>query len=394
MAMRRGHIWVLCALVVMAWGGLSGAKAAQEVKIYTFSASAVPVELLQTAMQVSDKDVTFTLTFAGDCTLGGPKATADWEKSFANLVGERGMAYPFEKVSPLFQTDDLTVVNLEGVLSDGELDKQEGKQYNFIGSAEYTEILRQGSVECVNLANNHTRDYGEQGYQDTLQALDGAGVAHFGEDTVTVLEKDGIRIGFTANVFTLSDGSKERLDQQWAALRSVGCQWIAHTLHAGVEYDDRPSGKQRSMAEYVAGKGVGLVVGHHPHVVQGIELMRDTPVLYSLGNCSFGGNLRPRDYAACVLRAELRFVGGEKQDLVLTLHPIRISGEKRYNDYRPVLLAGEEARRVIERMQDSSAVELAPFVEGKGAVQPKITYDPKEGEKSLWQIPREKSRKR
>ncbi len=360
-------LWLLCFCAV---ANCALAKTA----VYTFSAEQIPAELLDTAMQVSGGDVAITLTFAGDCTLGGEESDANSVKSFASMVKFHGMGYPFAQLQPLFGSDDLTVVNLEGVLSDRDLEKTPRKQFNFIGQAEYAQVLSQGGVECVNLANNHTFDYGQEGFQDTVAALKAQGIGYFGESAVTVLEKDGVRIGLTGSLFALGETQKAVLAKQLEALRRVGCQWIVHTLHAGVEYDEKPSPKQKAVAEFVASQGVSLMVGHHPHVVQGMDLLGKMPVLYSLGNCSFGGNLRPKDYDACVLRAEVRFSAGELQSLGLTLFPIRISGENRYNNYQPVLLTGKDAERVMKKLQQSSTMPLSPFKEGEGAAQPLIEY--------------------
>jgi len=254
------------------------------------------------------------------------------------------------------------------------LDKEPGRRFHFIGHPSYATILKSGSVECVNLANNHTFDYGLQGYADTKATLKEEGIAYFGEDAVTVLEKDGIRIGFTGSLFALGDSQKKAMDRQLKALKSVGCQWIVHTLHGGEEYASMPTAKQRSAAQYAANNGISLVVGHHPHVVQGMEMLGNTPVLYSLGNCSFGGNLRPRDMDACILGVELSFCDGQPNTMKLALYPIRISGEKRNNNFQPVLLEGEDAERVMEKLKKSSSIELTPYVEGQGAVQPLIKY--------------------
>jgi len=367
---------ILCAaLALFCLQGLSLSVASSgPVKAYTFAPEKVPAELADTAMQVHAGDTVIRLTFAGDCTLGGMANIAGSAKSFGSMVERYGMDYPFAKLRQLFAADDFTAVNLEGVLSDQALDKEPGKRFHFIGHPSYAAILRLGSVECVNLANNHTFDYGLRGYADTKAALEEADIAYFGEDAVTVLEKEGIRIGFTGSLFALGGSRRETLDRQLKALKSVGCQWIVHTLHGGEEYASMPTAHQRSAAQYAADNGVSLVVGHHPHVVQGMEMLGETPVLYSLGNCSFGGNFRPRDMDACILRVELSFCDGQPNTMRMTLYPIRISGEKRSNNFQPVLLEGEDAERVMAKLRNSSSVELAPYVEGQGAVQPLVEY--------------------
>ncbi len=365
--------WLLCLLLMALQGQALG-----ETRLYSFSSDDVPAELSETAMQVNTRDVTIALTLAGDCTLGGRAGTLFGAKGFGTYIRNNGVDYPFAQLQGLFGKDDLTVVNLEGVLSDEREDKTPGKLFHFIGESGYVDILTQGSVECVNLANNHAMDYGRRGYEDTLQVLEGAGVIHFGEDAVAVLEKDGMRIGLTGSQFALSGQRMETLDRQLAALEKAGCQWIVHTLHAGSEYDTMPTQRQRAAAAYAAENGANLVVGHHPHVVQGMDRIGKVPVLYSLGNCCFGGNLRPDDMDACLLRVEITFTGGQLSSMQLTLWPILISGEKRSNNFQPLLAKGEDAKRVMEKLQASSTLLLAPYQEGQGALQPVIWYQGQE----------------
>lgn len=369
--------WGVCLLAwLLCWAGLPAmeARAGEAVKIYTFSAEEIPQELSQTAMQVNTQEVRITLTFAGDCTLGGTPSTVNASRGFGGVVREKGMDYPFAKLRGLFATDDCTVVNLEGVLSQEKEGTVPGKRFHFIGDPGYGEILSRGSVECVNLANNHTMDFGRRGYEDTMAALQKAQVAYFGEDTVTVVEKGGMRIGLTGSLVALGEDKRRVLERQMEALREAGCQWIAHSMHGGVEYAQQPTPRQRGTAAYAAGAGAALVVGHHPHVVQGMEMLGDVPVLYSLGNCSFGGNFRPRDMDACLLRVELAFAQGELQSMELALWPIRVSGETGSNNFQPVLAAGEDAARIMEKLQKSSKIQLAPYEEGKGAVLPAVEY--------------------
>lgn len=374
-SMKRWGVAMLVCLLCWAGCFAKPAWAEQAVAFYTFSAEEVPPALLTTAMQVHTQNVSMILTFGGDCTLGGEPSGVNGAKGFGGVVRKHGLSYPFSGLESLFATDDVTVVNLEGVLSDNRKDPAPGKTFHFIGETRYAAILSLGSVECVNLANNHVMDFGRRGYKDTLRALNAEQVAYFGEEMVTVAEKNGMRVGFTGSTANLSERRREALARQMEVLRSVGCQWIVHTIHGGVEYDAQPSARQRAAAAFAVENGADLVVGHHPHVVQGMELLQGVPVLYSLGNCCFGGNLRPRDMDACILRAELSFKEGELQSMGLTLWPIRISGDKGSNNYQPVLAAGKDARRVMDKLQKSSGVELKPYVEGQGALQPMIRYE-------------------
>ena len=128
------------------------------------------------------------LTFTGDCTLGSEEAKRANENSFDSVIGREGFSYPFEKVRFLFESDDFTVVNLEGVLSDSSSGENTGKTYRFRGPAEFVKILAGSSVEAAGLANNHTGDYGTRGLEDTQRILSEAGIAWFRTRTPFILE--------------------------------------------------------------------------------------------------------------------------------------------------------------------------------------------------------------
>lgn len=370
---RRVLLCALCALAL----GMNTSRAVAGTRLYVFQAEAPPAELSATANAVAPEKTLISLTFAGDCTLGGETSSQASKHSFRSRVRENGMAYPFAGLKALFAADDFTIVNLEGVLSDSAEDKVK-KQYNFIGEPAYTAVLTEGSVECVNLANNHSGDYGSRGRADTVNALNAAGVGWFDEDTLCVLEKDGVRVGLTATLFTLGAEKREKLDRQMEILRELGCAAIVHTMHAGEEYAPTAGAGQKKIAEAAVALGASLVVGHHPHVAQGAELTEGVPVVYSLGNCCFGGNFNPRDYDAVLLGAELRFREGALSELTWTLHPISQSADRRRNSFQPVLLSGGEAGRVMKKIQEASPKRLEPYVEGLGARQETIRYEGQE----------------
>ena len=310
---------------------------------------------------------TVCITFLGDCTLGGEEKVRNAYRGFARTIERNGPAYPFRNLITMTGKDDLTVANLEGVLSDRELKKVQ-KTYNFIGSTSYTDILTAGSVDCVSLANNHTHDYGNEGYADTKQALEDAGIAWFGTDRMAVWENgSGLMIGFLGVSGSLSGDRAKDFRNRAEALRSMGCAAIITVMHAGTEYDPKPDGYQRQIVAKAASVS-SLIVGHHPHIVQGVEEHDGVPVVYSLGNCVFGGNGNPKDHDALALQAELDFEEGELTGITLHFYPISVSGEASYNDYSPVLLEGKGAERVLKKMEESTGVSPGPFSTETGAV--------------------------
>ena len=303
----------------------------------------------------------------GDCTLGGEEKALKLYRGFVQTIERNGYAYPFRNLIALTAADDLTVANLEGVLSDGELKKVD-KAYNFRGPAAYTEILKEGSVECVTLANNHSRDYGPTGYRDTVRALEEADVACFGTDSMAVWQnEEGLMIGFLGVSGHLSGDRYKEHKRQAEILKSMGCAAVITVMHAGREYESEPGDYQHQIVRRTIASGVDLVIGHHPHIVQGYEILNGKPVVYSLGNCVFGGNTNPRDHDALAIQTDLSFEDGELTGVTLYFHPISVSGEENFNDYSPVLLSGEDAERVLRKMEQSTGLYPGPFADGRGA---------------------------
>ena len=152
--------------------------------------------------QTEPPEQRYTISFAGDCTLGNGRGDYGSAGSFMAVVGE-DYDYPFANVVDIFSADDLTLVNFEGTLtnSTGAVDKD----FNFHGPPEYAQILTAGSIEWVNLSNNHSYDYGWTGYTDTRNALDGAGIAYAGSDETSLLTLEGgLTVGIYANRFNAS----------------------------------------------------------------------------------------------------------------------------------------------------------------------------------------------
>ncbi len=345
MRIRRQFCLWLC-LILCLW---CAAARAEGVRIYSFPADQPPRELLDMAFAIPAEQEEIRLTFAGDCTLGSEPEYRQHAGSFCKTVEREGYAYPFSGLAPLFAQDDATLVNLEGVLSTSTAGRAE-KKFTFIGDPAYTEVLTLGSVECVTLANNHTLDFGRRGWLDTCHGLEEAGIGYVHEENVLVVEKGGYRIGITASAFALSPGDEQRLAEQIMVLRELGCLAVVHVMHAGVEYAEYHSLQQQKVAEAAVGLGADLVVGHHPHVPQEAGVISGAPVIYSLGNCCFGGNLNPSVREGLLLQVCIAFEEGERASLEWTLHPICITGGESGNDYCPQLLSGDEARQVMERI--------------------------------------------
>lgn len=303
--------------------------------------------------QQPDK-ISITISAAGDVTLGN-YLTQDYAWSFRQTYEqEQNDAYFFENVYPIFSVDDMTIVNLEGPLTDSE-DAREG-QYVIKGDPEYVNILTEGSVEAVSFGNNHRLDYKEQGTRDTVQALEGAGIAYAYDSNIGIYEVKGIRIGFVSvNEIAWGEGVEKFLQEGIAGLKEEGTDLILACCHWGTEREFYPEEYQQSLGRKCIDWGADLVIGHHPHVLQGIEEYQGKYIIYSLGNFCFGANRNPADKDTMIFQQTFTFVDGERiGETEVKVIPCSVSSVTSRNDYRPTPAKDEEAVRIINRINEYS----------------------------------------
>lgn len=288
---------------------------------------------------------TLVLSFAGDCTLGSTNRQQTYASGFVETMREKGFAYPFSGVNHILSADDLTLVNLEGTFTNST--KAADKAFVFRAPPEYAAILPFGSVEAVNIANNHIRDFFEEGRQDTIAALQANGVSYSGDGILSILDIKGVRIGLTGYSYPHRKTLEKLEEADLPLLKAAGCDIIIFSMHAGTEEVYKAGKEQREIARGAIDLGVDIVVGHHPHVLQGVEVYEGRPIFYSLGNFSFGGNINPKDWDTMIGQVIVEKQGSAITFKEMRLIPCMISGEERWSDYRPVEAQGEDAERVL-----------------------------------------------
>lgn len=315
--------------------------------------SADGVEDVVCTVTVSDTK-TITVSTLGDCTLG-TDANFSTANSFNAYDEANGHDYFFKNVKSILEEDDVTFANLEGTFTTSN-DRQD-KQYAFKGDPDYTEILTDGSVEVVTLANNHSGDYGEQGLADTETALEEAGIDYCIGDTITVKEVNGVKIAFIGIFVNYgTDDSENQLRSDIENAKKQGAELIITAFHWGSEKATQPDETQQSLAHIAIDCGADLVVGHHPHVLQGIEKYNGKYIAYSLGNFCFGGNSNPSDMDTMIFRQTFTISGdGAAEDDDVTVIPCSISSDQGYNNYQPTPAEVEAAASIIARLNEYSA---------------------------------------
>ncbi len=262
------------------------------VVVILFSAGAVRAQALRDTGAV-------VMRFAGDCLLG-----AHYERAAAD---DPSMAF---KGFDLFRTADIAVVNLENPIT--TRGTKVTKPFNFRMHPRFVSVLTGAGIGVVSIANNHVFDYGEQGLLDTFSYLDSAGIRYVGAGRTRAdahrpyfFNRNGRNIailayygGGEARVATdrRAGVARRELGAISADVRALRLadrnMYVVVILHWGTEKAEAPDATQQSFARALIDAGVDAVIGHHPHVLQGIERYRDGVIVYSLGNFLFGGNGR------------------------------------------------------------------------------------------------------
>lgn len=261
-----------------------------------------------TAQEESDTEAVIehdpvTLLFTGDVLL------SDYVLNNYNSSGIDGVLSP-ELLNEL-QNADFTIINNEFPFSTRGTQAPD-KQFTFRVDPKYVSILTDMGVDIVTIANNHVLDYGPDALQDTFATLDDASIDYMGAGSdlarasaLITKKAGGKTFGFLAasrvipvvswdvqnsspGVFTTYDPS--RLITAIEAARE-NCDYLTVFVHWGIERDAYPQDYQVSMAKQYIDAGADLVIGSHPHVLQGISYYKDKPVFYSLGNFIFNRDI-------------------------------------------------------------------------------------------------------
>jgi poly-gamma-glutamate capsule biosynthesis protein CapA/YwtB (metallophosphatase superfamily) len=312
------------------------------------------VPVVQKKQVLNPYDPTVTLMFGGNVNLSdalGEAASNDYHWAFANMDE--------------YRQADVAMVNLENPLTRSTLSLGK-KQLNFKADPESVKVLTAGGVDIVNLANNHAMDYEEPGLVETINTLDNAGIQHLGAGRdikearrPDIIEVKGQRIAYLgyydADLHAADYGKaginprrNNRVAEDIKALRGQ-VDWIIVNYHWGVELADYPGDWQIDLARFTIDQGADLVVGHHPHVLQGAEIYKGKPIVYSLGNFIFGGNARS-DYDTAVLKVSLK-----ERNMKVEFLPVEVK------KFQPKVVKGAAGDRILKRVEQISSIFDKPM---------------------------------
>jgi poly-gamma-glutamate synthesis protein (capsule biosynthesis protein) len=205
-------------------------------------------------------------------------------------------------------------------------------------------------------------DYNEEGVSDTFSALENAGVTYaisgmWGDQYGLYETEKGIKIGFVSvNEYYEGTAVYTYLEDGLAALREQGADLVFALVHWGGDKTHVIEEDQYTMGRWCIDQGYDLVLGCHPHVLQGIECYNGKYIVYSMGNFCYGGNKNPTEKDSMIFQQTFTFVDGvlQEEDSAIRAIPCRLSSTTSKNDYCPVVLTGDEAAEVIGHLNEYS----------------------------------------
>ena len=315
----------------------------------------VPTEISVTPDPVR----TYTFSFAGDCTIG---SLLEWqgeeEGDFQSVVGTN-YSYPLSGVRSIFEADDMTTVNLEGTFTTAT--EAVDKPYRFKSDPAYAQVLKEGSVEAVATANNHSGDFLEQGFSDTLAALDAVNVLYARAGTPLIRDLDGgMRVGIvtynTVENYIGEDAWRFAVESDIDACKEAKCDLIIGFMHWGtVEYLVEPEDWEVEFAHDMVDWGCDMIVGGHAHILQRMEYYGNVPIFYSMGNFCYGGHLNPDDKDSVIVQAQFTW-DSETRSVSrtgLNVIPCLVSTQEYSNDYCPTPCkeGSEDYQRILDRLE-------------------------------------------
>lgn len=291
-----------------------------------------------------------TVVFSGDILLSS-YVLNNYEKSGINGILS-------EELQSEMQNADITMVNEEFPFSNRGTQAQD-KQFTFRVDPGYVKILQEMGIDVVTVANNHALDYGTDALSDTFQTLDNAGIAYVGAgDNLErasqpyVIKAGGKTFGFLAASRVIPEVSWNIDNRQPGMLCTYDsaelcnaiqkaketCDYVVVYVHWGIERENTPQDYQRQLGKAYIDAGADMVIGAHPHVLQGIEYYNGKPIVYSLGNYIFNQEINSTVLLKTTITPE--------NETTLQLIPAYASGAK------------------TQKMQEEDGAQLYQFMEG------------------------------
>lgn len=307
---------------------------------------------------LNEGDFTIDLSFTGDMILA-QYLNCPHQDAFGFYNDNYPNSYFLEEVKHIFENDDFTVVNLENVLSDRELEPIP-KNYNpafwFKAKASNIDILKCAGIDAVNLNNNHTGDYGSEGLADTIATVTNAGMQYGNNGNTILFQKNGFRIAVVC-VGLWRESSVPLAVNILNRAKQLSDYQIVF-FHGGTEKIHLPENEKIRGARALADNGADLIIGSHPHVLQPREFYNGVEIVYSLGNFCYGGSRVPENRtviytARLTVNSQNQLIHKDSELIPCFVYTGRI------NNYRPSIITDPTVKQHVLDFMDNK--RSSPF---------------------------------
>ncbi|TCO79438.1 poly-gamma-glutamate synthesis protein (capsule biosynthesis protein) [Marinisporobacter balticus] len=320
---------------------LGGVDASLKVSTFSFSKS------------ISKNSRNVEVCFVGDILL---------DRGVRKKLNEKGYDYPYLKVKKILNEADVTFGNLENPITNRGTAVYKRRDLIFRGDNQNAKFLKEAGFDILNLTNNHAMDYRSTGIDDTINHLKKVDIKPLGvvkpsqKIKPLMIQKKGVHLGFLGYSIFPPEGyiySRDRADILRVDNNAFGneikrakkaCDFLVVSFHWGKEYEVFPSDHQKEMAHKAIDCGADLVIGHHPHVLQGVEKYKDKLIFYSLGNFIFDRQIQNGVDETVIVDLYINKNGYKEIRCI----PIRII------DCQPNLAEGKDAEYILKRLQTYS----------------------------------------
>ena len=300
------------------------------------------------------------LSAVGDIMLGDLPACSGF--GVGSMIVKHGPRFPFAKVKAELENSDIVLGNLEVVLSRFDVNKDHFGSTHLRAQPEAVDGLRWAGINALTMANNHMMQHGRAAVLETIELLRKNNIAFTGiEDNearvtnLSIVEKKGVKIGLLGYNFRPEQyfiapridvaGNIDKICSDIEAAKN-NVDFIVLSLHWGEEFINRPSAEQVKLGRRLIDSGAHVVLGHHPHILQGVEKYRGRIIAYSLGDFIFDlWQLRLRK--SMILKLHLK----DPNDIGYEINPILINKK-----WQPQVLNGAEAVKLKSEIEALSVL--------------------------------------
>ena len=334
---------IACFLLIILLVSVSVAEKDTDVDI-TDLLEFVPEETAEKLVYDDDGAVIMTITCTGDFTIGGDNYHGKdiFKKELEDHDGD--IDFTMQNVRDILLSDNLTIVNFEGTLTDTTYvpSSKKNNEFLFNISPSSVSVLCNNGIEAVSLENNHVMDHGEEGYEDTKNTLRSAGIIYSNSEEIGIFEYQGIQVAMLSYLcidrYGKPFGDYPTFEEKVAADIAAAKQYyplVIVSFHWGTEAKYVPTNNQIRLGRMAVDSGADLVIGHHPHRIQPIEFYNGSYICYSLGNFCFAGHKKPNDMTSILFQIRYRIKDHKISYKDFRIIPIRISSRKDRNDFIP-----------------------------------------------------------